>query len=141
MVEEKEKGQKHPFSGEKLCPVLTVYRASNFEDACQHVNEIYNYQGKGHSIGLHSQDKSRPIKIGLMLPACRVIVNQPHCIATGGSFNNGLPFSLSMGCGTWGKNSISDNLSYHHYLNIVRIVHKISPEEPNELDIFGKYWD
>jgi len=141
MVEEKEKGQKHPFSGEKLCPVLTVYRASNFEDACQHVNEIYNYQGKGHSIGLHSQDKSRPIKIGLMLPACRVIVNQPHCIATGGSFNNGLPFSLSMGCGTWGENSISDNLSYHHYLNIVRIVHKISPEEPNELDIFGKYWD
>ena len=46
-----------------------------------------------------------------------------------------------MGCGTWGKNSISDNLSYHHYLNIVRIVKKISPEEPNESDIFGKYWD
>ena len=141
MVEENGKGEEYPFSGEKLCPVLTVYRASNFEDACKQVREIYNYQGKGHSIGLHSQDKERPIKIGLIIPACRVIVNQAHCFATGGSFDNGMPFSLSMGCGTWGKNSISDNLNYRHYMNVVRVVHPIKMEEPNEIDIFGKFWD
>jgi sulfoacetaldehyde dehydrogenase len=140
MVEETGTGREYPFSGEKLCPVLTVYRAANFEDACQQVEEIYDFQGKGHSVGLHSQDESRPLKMGLNLPACRVIVNQAHCFATGGSFDNGLPFSLSMGCGSWGNNSISENLNYRHYLNIVRIVHPIPPAEPSVEEIFGDYW-
>ena len=140
MVEETGTGREYPFSGEKLCPVLTVYRAANFEDACQQVEEIYDFQGKGHSVGLHSQDESRPLKMGLNLPACRVIVNQAHCFATGGSFDNGLPFSLSMGCGSWGSNSISENLNYRHYLNIVRIVHPIPPAEPSVEEIFGDYW-
>ena len=141
MVEETETGREYPFSGEKLCPVLTVYRAKNFEDACQQVKKIYEFQGKGHSVGLHSKDESRPLEMGLSLPACRIIVNQSHCFATGGSFDNGLPFSLSMGCGTWGGNSISENLNYLHYLNIVRIVRPIPPTEPSLEDIFGEYWD
>ena len=141
MVEETETGREYPFSGEKLCPVLTVYRANNFDDACQQVKKIYEFQGKGHSVGLHSKDESRPLEMGLRLPACRIIVNQSHCFATGGSFDNGLPFSLSMGCGTWGGNSISENLNYLHYLNIVRIVRPIPPNEPSLEDIFGEYWD
>ena len=140
MVEETGTGSEHPFSGEKLCPVLTVYRAASFEDACRQIEKIYDFQGKGHSVGLHSQDESRPLKMGLNLPACRVIVNQAHCFATGGSFDNGLPFSLSMGCGTWGGNSISENLNYLHYLNIVRIVRPIPPVEPSVDEIFGEYW-
>ena len=140
MVEESGTGREHPFSGEKLCPVLTVYRAANFEDACRQIEAIYEFQGKGHSVGLHSQDETRPLKMGLKLPACRVIVNQAHCFATGGSFDNGLPFSLSMGCGTWGGNSISENLNYRHYLNIVRIVRPIPPFEPSLEEIFGEYW-
>ena len=140
MVEETGTGSEHPFSGEKLCPVLTVYRAASFEDACRQIEKIYDFQGKGHSVGLHSQDESRPLKMGLNLPACRVIVNQAHCFATGGSFDNGLPFSLSMGCGTWGGNSISENLNYRHYLNIVRIVRPIPPVEPSVEEIFGEYW-
>jgi hypothetical protein len=57
------------------------------------------------------------LSLGTHLPVARVI-NQAHCVATGGSFDNGLPFSLSMGCGTWGGNNFSDNLTYRHYLNI-----------------------
>jgi sulfoacetaldehyde dehydrogenase len=91
-------------------------------------------------VGLHTTDESRPLQIGFNLPACRVIVNQAHCFATGGSFDNGLPFSLSMGCGTWGENSISENLNYRHYLNIVRIVRPIPAIEPTDEDIFGEYW-
>ena len=140
MVEETGTGRKFPFSGEKLCPVLTVYHASNFEAACAQVRKIYDFQGKGHSVGLHSTDESRPLQIGFKLPACRVIVNQAHCFATGGSFDNGLPFSLSMGCGTWGGNSISENLNYRHYLNIVHIVRLIPPVEPSDEEIFGDYW-
>ena len=80
--------------------------------------------------------------LGLTLPVCRVIVNQAHCFATGGSFDNALPFSLSMGCGTWGGNSISDNLDYRHFLNITRVVRPFAPErvhEPTEDELFGRY--
>ena len=141
MVEETGTGSEHPFSGEKLSPVLTLYRAENFKSACQRIIELYEFQGKGHSVGLHSKDETRPVEMGLNLPACRVIVNQPHCLATGGSFGNGMPFSLSMGCGTWGRNSISDNLNYRHFLNIVRVVHPVTPVEPSEEEIFGDFWE
>ena len=141
MVEETGTGSEHPFSGEKLSPVLTLYRAENFKTACQRIIELYEFQGKGHSVGLHSKDETRPVEMGLNLPACRVIVNQPHCLATGGSFGNGMPFSLSMGCGTWGRNSISDNLNYRHFLNIVRVVHPVTSIEPNEEEIFGDFWE
>ena len=141
MVEETGTGSEHPFSGEKLSPVLTLYRAENFKSACQRIIELYEFQGKGHSVGLHSKDETRPVEMGLKLPACRVIVNQPHCLATGGSFGNGMPFSLSMGCGTWGRNSISDNLNYRHFLNIVRVVHPVTPVEPSEEEIFGEFWE
>ena len=140
MVEETGTGSEHPFSGEKLSPVLTLYRAENFKTACQRIIELYEFQGKGHSVGLHSKDETRPLEMGLNLPACRVIVNQPHCLATGGSFGNGMPFSLSMGCGTWGRNSISDNLNYRHFLNIVSVVHPVTPVEPSEEEIFGDFW-
>ena len=141
MVEEIGTGSEYPFSGEKLSPVLTLYRAENFKSACQRIIELYEFQGKGHSVGLHSKDETRPLEMGLNLPACRVIVNQPHCLATGGSFGNGMPFSLSMGCGTWGRNSISDNLNYRHFLNIVRVVHPVTPVEPSEEEIFGDFWE
>ena len=73
------------------------------------------------------------------MTVCRVIVNQAHCIANGGSFDNGLPFSLSMGCGTWGGNSFSENLNYRHFLNTTRIVRTIAPNEPSVGEIFASY--
>jgi sulfoacetaldehyde dehydrogenase len=82
----------------------------------------------------------RALELGLTMPVARVIVNQAHCIATGGSFDNGLAFSLSMGCGTWGKNSFSDNLNYRHFLNITRISLPIAPREPSEEDILGAFF-
>jgi sulfoacetaldehyde dehydrogenase len=69
-----------------------------------------------------------------------VIVNQAHCFATGGSFDNALPFSLSMGCGTWGGNSFSDNLNYRHFMNITRIVRTIPENKPSEEELFGAFW-
>ena len=71
-----------------------------------------------------------------------MIVNQAHCFATGGSFDNALPFSLSMGCGSWGGNSFSDNLNWRHFINVTRVVHPLAPEavrEPTEDELFGAY--
>jgi sulfoacetaldehyde dehydrogenase len=62
-------------------------------------------------------------------------------IATGGSFDNGLPFSLSMGCGTWGRNSFSDNMNYRHYLNITRVSRPIPERIPSEDEIFGAFFE
>ena len=140
MVEEDSFGPAHPFSGEKLSPVLTVYRARDFDDAMQIVERIYGFIGAGHSVGLHSARNDRALILGKRLPVSRVIVNQVHCIATGGSFDNGLPFSLSMGCGTWGRNNFSDNMNYRHYLNITRVSTTIAEHVPSEDEIFGAYF-
>ncbi len=130
-------GELHPFSGEKLSPVLTLYGARDFDDAKRIVGRIYAFQGAGHSVGLHGTLAERALDLGLHLPVSRVIVNQAHCIATGGSFDNGLPFSLSMGCGTWGKNNFSDNMNYRHYLNTTRISRPIAEQVPTEEEVFG----
>jgi sulfoacetaldehyde dehydrogenase len=140
MVEEKGTGPSHPFSGEKLAPVLAVYKAASFDEAVALTGRIYDYQGKGHSVSLHSKDDAQALRLGLELPVARVIVNQAHAIATGGSFDNGLPFSLSMGCGTWGGNSFSDNMHWRHFLNITRISRVIPERVPGEQEIFGGYF-
>jgi len=140
MVAETGYGPAFPFSGEKLCPVLTVYRARDFGHAREIARGVLDYQGKGHSVGIHTADEQRPLELALDLPVCRVIVNQIHCYATGGSFDNGLPFSLSMGCGTWGGNSISDNMNYRHFLNTTRISRTIPADEPSLDDMFADYW-
>ncbi len=141
IVEEQGFGPQHPFSGEKLSPVLTLYRVRDFEQAIQTVERLYAYQGAGHSVGLHSERHERALTLGTRLPVSRVILNQAHCIATGGSFDNGLPFSLSMGCGTWGRNNFSDNMNFRHYLNITRISRPIAERVPSEHEILGTYFD
>lgn len=140
MVDEAGVGPEHPFSGEKLSPVLTVYGAADFDAAAATVERIYGYEGAGHSVGLHSAVPERALRLGLTLPVSRVIVDQPHALATGGNFDNGLPFSLSMGCGTWGKNNFSENMNYRHYLNITRISRPIPERMPTEDEIFGAFF-
>jgi len=139
MVEETGVGREYPFSGEKLSPVLTVYRARDFDAAFDQTRRILEHQGKGHSVGIHTDNDDHIMRLGLEMPVCRVIVNQAHAFGNGGNFDNGLPFSLSMGCGTWGGNSISENLNYRHYLNTTRIARTIPAREPTLDDLFGEY--
>ena len=140
LVEEQGAGPDHPFSGEKLSPVLTVYRARDFADAQAIVARIYEYMGAGHSVSLHTRQPERARELGLRLPVSRVIVNQAHAIATGGSFDNGLPFSLSMGCGTWGGNNFSENMNWRHYVNITRVALPIAERVPTEDDLLGAFF-
>ncbi|HEU0229704.1 MAG TPA: aldehyde dehydrogenase family protein [Burkholderiaceae bacterium] len=141
LVEEAGFGRDHPFSGEKLSPVLTVYRAPDFDGACAMVWRQYAYMGAGHSVGLHTRDEGQAEVLGQALPVSRVIVNQAHCFATGGNFDNGLPFSLSMGCGTWGGNNFSDNMHYRHYMNITRVARRIPERKPTMGQVLGGYFE
>lgn len=133
-------GEQFPESGEKLSLAVALYAAKDFADAKAIAQSILTYQGAGHSIGLHSQIDERALELGHDMPTCRVIVNQPHAVATGGSFENGLPFSLSMGCGSWGGNSIDSNLNHRHFMNTTRVVRPIPTNEPELESIFAEYW-
>ncbi|EFL89290.1 aldehyde dehydrogenase family protein [Ahrensia sp. R2A130] len=140
LIEGQGIGAEHPESGEKLSLVSGIYRARDFGHACEVATEILKYEGAGHSIGIHTSDDSRAVALGHSMPTCRVIVNQAHCFATGGAFDNDMPFSLSMGCGTWGGNSIDDNFNHTHLMNITKVVRTIEPNEPALDDIFADHW-
>lgn len=140
MVEETGVGRDYPFSSEKLSLVLTVYRAEDFDAAVTQANDILMHQGRGHSIGLHTKDMARGRRIAEQVDVVRVLVNQAHTFANGGGFDTGLNFTLSMGCGTWGGNSITENLNYKNFLNITHLVTTIPEDKPSEEELFGKYW-
>ncbi|SMX31460.1 acylating sulfoacetaldehyde dehydrogenase [Octadecabacter ascidiaceicola] len=139
-VESNGIGPDFPLSGEKLSRVLTVYRAYDFAAAVATTRKVQLHQGAGHSVGIHTKDDTRPLTLANAIPTSRVIVNQAHTFATGGAFNNGMPFSLSMGCGSWGGNSIDENLHWKHFIQSTKIVREIPPREPAVEDIFGEYW-
>ncbi|HHG8774430.1 TPA: aldehyde dehydrogenase family protein [Raoultella planticola] len=140
MVQEQGIGADYPFSGEKLSPVLTLYQVRDFADACDTVRKLYSWQGAGHSVGLHGNDPQEALRAGLTLPVCRVMINQTHCFAAGGNVDNGLPFSLSLGCGSWGGNLFSDNLTWRHFSNTVRISQPVAAKSPDPERIFGDYF-
>ena len=118
-----------PLSGEKLSLVLTVYRARDFRHAKEIASDILEFQGKGHSLGLHTNLLERARELAEDMPVVRVLVNQAHTFANGGGFDSGLPFTLSMGCGSWGGNSISENLNYRHFINVTHLVTSIAEDK------------
>jgi sulfoacetaldehyde dehydrogenase len=140
MVEETGVGREHPFSGEKLSLALTVYRVKDFEAAIERANAVLAYQGRGHSVGLHTTNMQRARTLAERADVVRVLINQAHTFGNGGGFDNGLNFTLSMGCGSWGGNSISENLNYKHFLNITHLVTTIPEDKPSEEELFGAYW-
>lgn len=141
MLEEAGVGPDHPLSGEKLSVVLTVYRARDFTEAKGIVRDILRHDGAGHSCGLHTTDPDRPDALARETDVVRVLINQAHTFGNGGGFDNGLPFTLSMGCGTWAGNSISENLNYTHFLNTTHLVRRIPEDKPSERELFQPYWD
>jgi len=140
MVPEKGIGEAYPLSGEKLSLVLTVYRARDFAHAKRIVRDILEYQGKGHSCGIHTKHLEHARELARDIDVVRVLVNQAHTFGNGGGFDNGLPFTLSMGCGTWQGNSICDNLNWRCFINVTHLVTTIPEDKPSEDALFGAYW-
>ncbi|MEM6550348.1 MAG: aldehyde dehydrogenase family protein [Pseudomonadota bacterium] len=140
MIEEDSVGGKNGFADEKLSLVLTVYRAKDFAEAKTICCAILEVTGKGHSVGIHTQDMARARELAADTDVVRVLVNQAHTFGNGGSFNNTLPFTLSMGGGTWAGNTISENLNHRHFINITHLVTTIAEDKPSEAALFGAYW-
>ncbi|MFK7944005.1 MAG: aldehyde dehydrogenase family protein [Paracoccaceae bacterium] len=141
MVEEGSVGGKHGFADEKLSLVLTVYRARDFADAQAICDRILHVTGLGHSVGIHTANMDHASALAANTDVVRVLVNQAHTFGNGGSFENCLPFTLSMGGGTWAGNTISDNLNWSHFVNITHLVTTIAEDKPSEEALFGAHWE
>ncbi|MEM7190719.1 MAG: aldehyde dehydrogenase family protein [Pseudomonadota bacterium] len=140
MVEEGTVGGKHGFADEKLSLVLTVYRAKDFAEAKDITTRILRVTGLGHSAGVHTANMDHARELAAETDVVRILVNQAHTFGNGGSFNNCLPFTLSMGGGTWAGNTISENLNYSHFINITHLVTTIPEDKPSEEEMFGNHW-
>ena len=141
IVEESGVGKGFLFSNEKLSVVVTVYRYSGFDNAIEKVNEITAHMGSGHSCGIHSTDDSHIMKMSLRTKTSRVIVRQPQCYANSGDWCNGMPFTLTLGCGTWGGNISSENISLKHFYNTTWVAYPINPVIPDDKALFGRFSD
>ena len=106
---------------EKLCPVVAILPYSTFEDAVAMAKANLLVEGAGHSAALHSHDEEHIRSMGLALPISRLVVNQASSLTAGGSLTNGFAPTTTLGCGSWGGNSISENLDYKHLMNVSRI--------------------
>ena len=137
MVEESGVGAEHPFSGEKMSVVLTVYKVGSFEEAVDKVNEITGYQGMGHSCGIHTTDDSRLDVLGNSVKVSRIMVRQPQCYGNSGNWDNGMPFTMTLGCGTWGGNISSENITYKHFINTTWVSKQIEEQIPSDEELFG----
>ncbi len=127
------------FAKEKLCPVLTLYGYNTFEEAVQNAKKNLLMEGAGHTSGVYTNDDEVAKYVGEELPVGRVVVNQPCSAASGASFTNGLAPTISLGCGSWGNNSISENLTFKHLMNFTKVAYSVpNMEMPSPEEIFGE---
>ena len=134
-------GREHPFSGEKLTTLLAVYKYSGFAQALSMMRGIYEVGGKGHSCGIYSFDQGHIDALALAAPVSRIMVRQPQSKANAGAFNNGMPMTSSLGCGTWGGNVVSENVHLKHYLNTTWVSVPIKEDKPSDEELFGAFYD
>ncbi len=141
IVEEDGTGPEHPFSGEKLSVVLALYRYNgDIGNAIAQVNAITDYQGRGHTCGIHSDNEAHVMQLALATKTARVMVNQ-SLNEGAGSPRNGLPYTLSLSCGTWGGNITTENVNARHFVNLTWVSRPLPPRTIDEQSLFGRYWD
>jgi len=138
VVEEEQIGAEYPFTGEKLSVVMALYRWKEFDRAVDMVNEITGIAGSGHSCGIHTTDESQVTKLAETVRISRIMVNQPQCLANSGAWTNGMPMTLTLGCGTWGNNSTSDNINYEKLMNTTWVSWPIASTQPADEELFGR---
>src|SRR3954468_5365069 len=126
IAELKGVGRDYPLSIEKLCPVLSFYVVADWKEGCERCKEILRYGGMGHTMSIHSRDDKIIMEFGLKKPAGRIVVNSPTKHGSVG-LTTGLDPAMTLGCGGWGGNITSDNISPRHLLNIKRLAWEITP--------------
>jgi acetaldehyde dehydrogenase (acetylating) len=124
-------GRDYPLSIEKLCPVLSYYVVQDWREGCERCKEILRYGGMGHTMSVHSRNDQIILEFGLKKPAYRIVVNTP---TTHGSIGltTGLDPAMTLGCGGWGGNITSDNISPKHLINVKRVAYETTPAKSRD---------
>ena len=131
-------GLEFPFTGEKLSPVSGVYKVKNFDEALEKLDGILDYMGKGHSCGIHTTNDEYVDILANHAPVTKVVVNQPQCLTNSGGFDTGFPVSMTLGCGTWGGNSLSHNATYKDLLNYTYVSRAVPNWKPDPMVLFSE---
>ena len=119
-------GRDYPLSIEKLCPVLSYYVVRDWREGCERCKQILRYGGMGHTMAIHSQNEQVILEFGLHKPAFRIVVNSPTTHGSVG-LSTGLDPAMTLGCGGFGGNITSDNITPRHLLNIKRLAYEVAP--------------
>jgi succinate-semialdehyde dehydrogenase len=122
---------------EKMCPVMVAFEYESFDDAISIAKFNLEQEGAGHSAAIHSNNDAHIREAGVCLPISRLVVNEPSSITAGGSLQNGFAPTTTLGCGSWGNNSISENLDYKHLINISRIGYKNDAPVPTDAEVWA----
>jgi sulfoacetaldehyde dehydrogenase len=138
LVEETGTGEKYPFAGEKMSLVLTIYQYKEFGQAIDMLNANLAYSGAGHSCGLYSRNRDRLVELAMKTYTTRVNFNLPNSASNTGNWFNKMPATSSLGCGSWGGNIISENVTLKHYLNNTWVISGIPPVVPSDEELFGE---
>ena len=132
-------GPESPFSGEKLSVIMALYRAKDIDDAVRITNSIQTYQGQGHSCGIYSTNDNNIMKLANGTKTSRIMVNQPQAPSNSGNLWNGMRQTFSLGCGSWGGNSVNHNISWRDLINETWISRPLAKakELPTDEALFG----
>jgi sulfoacetaldehyde dehydrogenase len=141
LLVEAEQAGVDRFSGEKISPVLALWRYKTIEEAIDKVNKMHEYAGLGHSCGIYAFDNQLIHKVASALKVSRILVRQAHAPSAGGNLWNGMPSTVTLGCGTWGGNITTENIHWKHFINVTWVSEPIQPSEVTDVDVFKPFWD
>lgn len=140
MVEGRGIGPEHPLSGEKIAPVLNVFRVDDVEAAFELTRSVLEYEGAGHSAAIHTTSEERARRAGEAIDVARLLVNQVHAFSNGGHYANALGSTLSEGAGTWGGNQLDENVSFEKFYQTTTVTRRIEDAtEPDPEELFAPY--
>ncbi len=143
IVPETGAGPDYPFSGEKLTVTMAFYKVKDIDEAIELTNRIQAYQGQGHSCGIYSYNDENIMKLAAGTRTSRVMVNQPQAASNSGNLWNGMRQTFSLGCGSWGGNSINHNITWRDLINETWVSKPLAQtkEIPADEELFGKVMD
>lgn len=118
-------GSEYPFSSEKMSPILAFYITPDFERSIEFASRLLHFQGAGHTASIHTNDRESALQFAHKMKASRVLVNQPAATSSGGARHNRLTPTTTLGCGSWGGNITSDNITAHHLINKKRVAFRV----------------
>lgn len=138
LVEADGFGKDDLFSKEKMCPVISTYKYNTFEEAVAIARANLDVEGKGHSVSIHSNNREHLEYAGETIEVARVLVNQICSTMNGGAFTNSLTPTTTLGCCSWGNNSISENFGFKHLINYIRIAENLPNKAvPTDEEVWG----